>query len=238
MILVIPSIKIKHGKCACLIQSLPEFPKVYPDDPIKVAKIWRKENARALCLIDVDGEISGRPQNFEIIEKVANEVDIPVIVSGGFKTYEDVKQAIDSGILRVILDPETVNDLKLLKELVNEFTSKRISLKIVDESDGKSENSHAIENSLKVKESGIERIVYKNVFEDENVNFIGLKNFVLKINLKITVEGELNSYYELKKLSDFEKWGVDSIIMGKSLYYNKFPCQRLWRIVENEIDFK
>lgn len=238
MILIIPAIKIKQGKCTCLIQSLPEFPKSYPDDPVKVAKIWRKENARALCLIDEDGEISGKPQNFKVIEKVAGEVDIPIIASGGFREYEDVKRAIELGALRVVLDPSIVKDLKLLKELVDEFTSKRISLKIIAEPDERIRNSSEIEDFLKIKESGIERIVYKNVFSDESVNFTGLKDFVQKIDLKITVEGELNNYQELKKLSEFEKWGVDSIIMGKSLYHNSFPCQRLWRIVESEIDFK
>jgi phosphoribosylformimino-5-aminoimidazole carboxamide ribotide isomerase len=29
--------------------------------------------------------------------------------------------------------------------------------------------------------------------------------------------------------------GVDSAIVGRALYENKFPCQRLWRVAESGI---
>lgn len=228
--LVIPSIGIKQKKCTYLIQSLPEIPKIYPDDPIEVAKIWRRENARSLCLIDEDGENMGKPQNLEILKAIASELDIPIMVTGGFKTYEDVKQAIILGAMRVILDPETIEDPNFLSEAVKEFTPNRIALKILL----KNTTYSAVEISSKAKKAGIERIVYKTS-EKEKIDFVEIENFALKTNLKITLESEIDNYQDLKKLSELERLGVDSIIMGRSLYYNKFPCQRLWRIAESEI---
>ncbi len=235
MMLVLPSIEIIHGKCACLIQGLPNSPKIYPDDPVEVAQIWRKENAKALYLIDIDGKNLGEPQNWEVFEKVANKVDIPIIVEGGFKNYDDVKKANELGILRIIIDMDTSEDISLLKELVSEFTPKRIGF-IIEAKDGHAGNLDAIEIASKVKSAGIERIVYEDLTDDGCVNFNALENFAVKANLKVTTKGELNGYSDLKKLTEFEKFGVDSIVMGESLYHNKFPCQYLWRIVEAEID--
>lgn len=237
MILVIPAIEIKNGKCTRVIQSLPESPRVYPDDPIEVAKIWRKENAKALYLIDADGKIVGKPQNLDVFGKIVDAVDIPVIANGGFRNYESVKQAIKCGILRIVLDTVVYKDSKLLKKLIDKFMPERIALHV----EAKGENVidgdiTAFEIVQRVKEVGIERIIYNDTLEDGRVNFRALKNLAERVKIKITVEGELNGYPDLKKLSEFEKCGVDSVIINKALYHNKFPCQHLWRIAEKELN--
>jgi phosphoribosylformimino-5-aminoimidazole carboxamide ribotide isomerase len=37
-------------------------------------------------------------------------------------------------------------------------------------------------------------------------------------------------------MQELEKCGVDSVIVGKALYENKFPCQALWRLNEKVLD--
>ncbi|MCX7762875.1 MAG: HisA/HisF-related TIM barrel protein [Candidatus Kryptonium sp.] len=237
MILVIPTIEIKSGKCARIIQGLPESPKSYPDDPVEVAKIWRKENAKTLYVVDTDAKISGKLQNLETIKKIVDAVDIPIMLSGGLKDYENIKLAIDCGALRIALDAVILKTPKLLKEIVNELSSTRIALLIEAKNGYVADfNLSAIEIAKEVMEFGIERIIYHDVNEDETLNFEALKNLAEKTNIKITAEGELNGYNDLKKLMEFESWGIDSIILSKSLYYNKFPCQQLWRVIETEVD--
>jgi phosphoribosylformimino-5-aminoimidazole carboxamide ribonucleotide (ProFAR) isomerase len=34
------------------------------------------------------------------------------------------------------------------------------------------------------------------------------------------------------KLQDLESLGVDSVVIGRALYANKFSCQGLWRLCE------
>jgi phosphoribosylformimino-5-aminoimidazole carboxamide ribotide isomerase len=234
MILVIPTIEIKAGKCACLIQGLPE--KVYPDDPVEMAKIWRSENAKILHLIDGEGKLTGSPENWEMIEKISNAVDIPVQVSGGFRNYENVKRALELGALRVVLDSVAIKDKYLLKDLIKEFSPKRITF-IIEAKNcvSKTENAPAVEIASELKEIGFERVVYKDVFDDETINYDALKEFSMKSDLKITAFGELNGYPDLNRLIELEKFGLDSVILNRTLYQNRFPCQHLWRIVEAEI---
>ena len=230
MILVIPAIEIRQGSCACVVQSLPENPKVYSNNPVEMARLWRKENAKVLYVVDLDGKDSGKPKNWETIENVVNAVDIPVIVSGGFREYDDIKRAFELGVLRIVLDMEVCEDVSVLKELINEFGSKRIAVNLEVKN-----NANALDVAFRVKDVGIERIVYRDVLENEIVNFASLENFAKSAGLKITVSGELNGYPDLVKISELEKYGVDSVILSKSLYQNRFPCQYLWRIVEAEI---
>ncbi len=234
MILVIPTIEIKAGKCACLIQGLPE--KVYPDDPVEIAKIWRGENAKILHLIDVEGKLTGSPGNWEVIQKISNAVDIPVQVSGGFRTYENVKKALELGALRIFLDAVTIKDKYLLKDLIKEFSPRRISFMIEAKNCvTEIESMSAIEIASELKEMGFERVVYKDVLDDEIINYNALKGFSVKSGLKVTAFGELNGYQELSRLIELEKFGLDSVVLNRTLYHNRFPCQHLWRIVEAEI---
>ena len=231
MILVIPTIEIKASKCACLIQGLP----VYPEDPVEVAKIWRSENAKILHLIDSEGKLTGSPENWEIIQKISNAVDIPVQVSGGFRTYENVKKAFEIGILRVVLDMITINDKYLLRKLIKEFSPQRISF-LIEAKDCITEisNISATEIASEIKEIGFERVIYKDTLDDETINYSALKEFSMNSKLKITAFGELSGYPELNRLSELEKFGLDSVILNETLYHNKFPCQNLWRMVEAE----
>jgi phosphoribosylformimino-5-aminoimidazole carboxamide ribotide isomerase len=53
--------------------------------------------------------------------------------------------------------------------------------------------------------------------------------------MRITAQGGVAGYKDLLELQGIEKFGVDSVIIGKALYHNKFPCQRLWRLNEKEL---
>ncbi|MEX0599005.1 MAG: 1-(5-phosphoribosyl)-5-((5-phosphoribosylamino)methylideneamino)imidazole-4-carboxamide isomerase, partial [Rhodothermales bacterium] len=35
-------------------------------------------------------------------------------------------------------------------------------------------------------------------------------------------------YEDLIRLKEIESYGVDSVIIGRALYENKFPCQQFW----------
>src|ERR1041385_7337321 len=95
MLLVIPAIEIKDGKCVQMVQGHEGF--VYSDHPVEMAKLWRKENAKSLHVTDVDGAREGRLVNFETIELMVKTVDIPIELGGGFRSLDEVKKALDLG---------------------------------------------------------------------------------------------------------------------------------------------
>jgi phosphoribosylformimino-5-aminoimidazole carboxamide ribonucleotide (ProFAR) isomerase len=37
-------------------------------------------------------------------------------------------------------------------------------------------------------------------------------------------------------MNDFDGFGIDSVIIGKPLYENSFSCQKIWRLIESDID--
>ncbi|MCL5033729.1 MAG: 1-(5-phosphoribosyl)-5-[(5-phosphoribosylamino)methylideneamino]imidazole-4-carboxamide isomerase [Bacteroidetes bacterium] len=246
MILVIPAIDLRQGKCVRLIKGEAGTEKIYSDDPVKMAIIWRGENFKALHVVDLDGAFEGKPKNLQALKSIVNAVDIPVEFGGGLRTYEDVEQAINTGIYRVIIGTAAVNDEDLLLKLLKDFGARRIVVGI-DMLDGivqikgwkDSSGISSIELGKKLKASGVARVIYTDISRDgtlRGVNAEAMRDFAVQTGLRVTASGGVSSYQDLLKLQELESVGVDSVVVGKALYENRFPCVELWRMNEKSLD--
>ena len=204
MILVIPAIDLRHGKCVRLIKGEPGTETIYSDDPVKMAIIWRGENFKALHVVDLDGAFEGKPVNLDCLKAIVNAVDIPVEYGGGMRTYEDVKRALDTGIYRIIIGTVAVNDEELLLRLLRDFGPRRIVVGI-DMRDGVVQVSgwkgstgiSAIDLGKKLKANGVVRVVYTDIARDGmllGVNAEAMKEFAVETGLCVTASGGVRSY--------------------------------------------
>ena len=51
----------------------------------------------------------------------------------------------------------------------------------------------------------------------------------------VTHAGGIRNKDELMDIQKLISIGVDSAIVGRALYENRFPCQKLWRVAESGI---
>jgi phosphoribosylformimino-5-aminoimidazole carboxamide ribotide isomerase len=83
-----------------------------------------------------------------------------------------------------------------------------------------------------MKALGIERIIYQDVSRVGTFagpNFEGITEMANATKMKITAAGGIGGYLDLRRMQELEKIGVDSVMMSRPLYENKFPCMALWR---------
>ncbi|HZV12531.1 MAG TPA: HisA/HisF-related TIM barrel protein [Candidatus Kapabacteria bacterium] len=239
MFLIIPVIEISNGLAVRQIQGMEGVR--YPADPAELAYLWRRENAKILHIVDRDSLSSGVSQNIDTIRKVVRAVDIPIEVSGGIRTYEHCKELFSAGVFRVVIDSIAVNDLSIIQKLVADYLPHRIVAgftavlgRVLTAGYLPTETS-AVELGMKMKNCGITRVVYRE-FEKQSGNFVInvdlLRAFAMQTQMRVTAAGGISDVQMLWALQELEQYGVDSIVIGKSLYENKFPCQQLWRLVE------
>lgn len=246
MILIFPAIDIKDGKCVRLVQGEPGTVKIYSPDAVKMAILWRGENAKTLHVVDLDGAFEGHLRNLDIIKKVVDAVDIPIQLGGGIRTYEEVKKLLEIGVYRVVLGTAAIEDPDLVKRVIKDFGMRKIAVGIdakngVVMTQGWQHDSgvDAISLALKMKELGACRIIYTDITRDGMMtgpNFDATKEMAVKTGLRITASGGVSGFKDLIRMQELEKFGVDSVIVGKALYENKFPCQALWRLNEMELE--
>ena len=169
MTLVIPAIDLRGGQCVRLYQGSYQQETVYFDDPVKMAKLWRVQNARVLHVVDLDAARGGSADgtdNREVIARICSELDIPVQLGGGIRTMQDVEDAIEIGVYRVIIGTAAVRDPEFVSEAVGKFTCSRVAVGI-DAKDGEvrvqgwTEGSglDAVKFAQEMEQRGVRRII-------------------------------------------------------------------------------
>ena len=124
--LIIPAIDIKDGKCVRLTRGDFSQQKIYLDNPLDMAIIWRKQNAKMLHIVDLDAALTGEMVNFDIVAKIVAELDIPVQIGGGIRSLEAVKRYLDMGVGRVVIGSAAVTDPALVGELMKHWPASKI----------------------------------------------------------------------------------------------------------------
>ncbi len=245
MILIIPAIDLSDGKCVRLIQGVAGTEKIYCDDPVKMAILWRGENFKIIHVVDLDGAFGGSMKNFEVIERMANAIDIPIQVGGGIRSLEQCQRLFDTGVSRIVVGTIAIENPDLLQRLLEKYTPRKITIGIdakngIVKTKGWTEDTGitAVSLGLNMKQLGVQRIVYTDIARDGMMvgpNIEAIREFAEKTGLRVTASGGVSGYKDLLKLAELENCGVDSVIIGKALYENRFPCQALWRDVEKDL---
>lgn len=240
MLLIIPAIEIRGGRCVQMVQGEEGFS--YSDDPVEMARLWRKENAKSLHVTDVDGAIQGRVMNSHVVRRMVETVDIPIELGGGLRSFEAVEQAFKMGVYRVLVSTLFIEHPDEAVRALDAFGPSKIVLGI-DAIDGivatrgwrQSSGLTALSVALNAKEIGFRRLVYTDIRLDgtlRGVNLRVLRELGEKTGLRITAAGGIAGLDDLLKVQELEHSGVDSVVIGRALYENRFSCQSLWRRCE------
>jgi len=243
MLLVIPAIDLRGGHCVRLRQGVYADETVYFDDPIKMAKLWRVQNARTLHLVDLDAartaEGAAPSDNRAVIREIAQTLDIPIEVGGGIRTMDDMAEMFEAGIYRVVLGTAAVHDPDMVEEAIAKYTCSRVVVGI-DAHNGEVRTEgwevgsgiDAVEMALDMERRGVRRIVYTDIARDGMLtgpNMAAYRTLGDALSrCRITASGGVSGYRDLLRLQELTPIGVDSVIVGRALYENRFPCQQFW----------
>ena len=245
-LLVIPSIDIKNGKTVRVVKGIPELNcQEYGNDPVEMARIWRAENAKLIHVVDFDGAADHSKKNVKIIEEICSSVIIPVEFAGGIRTFDDAKEMLATGISRLVVSTIAIENRQDFIKSLEFFGPLKlvISLDIVDEEiviRGRRIKTGIsyLDFAKEMSDLGVERFIVTDVNTNGMMNGpnIEMSKRVAEITgAKITHSGGVRNKDELMDLQSLMPIGIDSVIVGRALYENRFPCQKLWRVAESGI---
>ncbi|RPI13442.1 MAG: 1-(5-phosphoribosyl)-5-((5-phosphoribosylamino)methylideneamino)imidazole-4-carboxamide isomerase [Ignavibacteriae bacterium] len=241
--LVIPVIDIKNGKSVRMVKGLEDKTVFYSESPLSMARLFRKENAKCIHITDLDGAFSGDMINYNTIKEIVDKVGVPIQLGGGIRSFEIAKRLFDDlGVYRLVLGTAVVEKIDLVEKLLAEYSHSKIVVSI-DVRDGyfvktgwtEKTDIRGVELALIMKSMGIKRIIYQDVSRVGTLagpDFEGLKEIAEKTGLRVTAAGGIGGYPDLAKIQELEPLGVDSVMMSRPIYENRFPCQAIWREAE------
>src|SRR5574338_158360 len=243
-LLVIPSIDIHNRKTVRVVQGIPELDcKEYGDDPVEMAMIWRAENAKMLHVVDFNGASDHTKINHDIVKNICDSVIIPIEFAGGIRSIEDAEAAFDLGVYRIAINTMALENRSEFIKLFEKFGPTKIVLSIdiingelVTRSRKKISGLNYLSFTKEMAEIGIDRVIVTDVskngvMQGPNINLS--KEIAEFCKVKVTHSGGLRNKDELLDLQELLPLGVDSVIIGRAFYENRFPCQKLWRVAES-----
>jgi phosphoribosylformimino-5-aminoimidazole carboxamide ribotide isomerase len=245
-ILIIPSIDILNGKTVRVVQGIAELCcKEYGDDPVEMAMIWRAENAKALHVVDFDAAHEHSHQNFDTIRKICSSVIIPVEMGGGIRTHDDAQLAFELGVARIVVGTMAYEYPNEFAKILDQFSPNKvvaaidvINNEVITRGRCVHTGIKATTYAAKLKELGAKRFIVTDVLTNGMLKGpnIELSKQVADITEgKVTHSGGIADYHDLIKLQKEASEYVDSVIIGRALYENRFPCQKVWRVAESGI---
>jgi phosphoribosylformimino-5-aminoimidazole carboxamide ribotide isomerase len=168
------------------------------------------------------------------VKKIVETVDVPIEFGGGIRSIDDVQQLCDVGVSRIVLGTVAVESPDLLRKLVARFPE-RICVGI-DARNGVA-TTHGWETETQIEalslarsvvNCGIQRIIYTDVARDGMLTGPNIEQTVAlarAANVHVTASGGVSSLDDVKRLRDAGEPLLDSVIVGKALYEQKFKLE-------------
>ena len=234
--LIFPAIDIRKGNVVRLYKGLYAKETIYSRDPIAFARHWSEEGAEFLHIVDLDGAFFGESKNFNIIKRIANQLDLKIQVGGGIRDEETINRLLEAGVNRVIMSTKIFADEKFFSRLSVYLRSKIIvsidckSGVVLDRGWTGLTNLSVAEAVKKVEDMGVRTIIITDASSDGTLsgpNIALLKETLASTQMDIIAAGGISGLHDIKELTRISNTNnnLQGAIIGKALYEGKIDLK-------------
>ena len=167
---------------------------------------------------------------------------IRVQIGGGIRDIETARKYFHAGASVIIIGIKAVEDPNFVKDLCSEFHKKIIigidakNGEVATEGWVSNSKVNAISLSKKFEDFGVSEIVYTDIEKDGMMGGLNIKatvDLAKAINIPVIASGGVSSNDDLKKINNYEKFGISGVIVGRALYENKINIKEAKEILRN-----
>ena len=206
-------------------------------DPVEIARSYNEQGADELTFLDITASSDNRGLLFDIIEKVANQIFIPLTVGGGVRNCDDIRNLLNVGADKVGINTSAILNPNFVSESSNRFGSQAIVVAI----DAKKIDDHyevfthggrnatginAIEWAKKMADFGAGELLVTSMDRDGTKK--GFDNNLMKsisdvVDIPIIASGGAGS---LRHLVDGIKEGeADAVLAASIFHYGEYSIK-------------
>ena len=206
-------------------------------DPVEIAKKYNEQGADEITFLDITASSDGRGLIFDIIEKVAKQIFIPLTVGGGVKSCEDIRNLLNAGADKVGINTSAINNPDLVAEASARFGSQAIVVAI----DAKRVEDHwevfthggrnatgidAILWAEKMVDLGAGELLITSMDKDgTKTGFDNELNKLIseKVNVPIIASGGVGNLQHL--VDGVKEGGADAVLAASIFHYGEYTIQ-------------
>ncbi len=208
-------------------------------EPVVLAKKYNELGADELVFYDITASAEGRKLFTDVVERVANEVFIPLTVGGGISTVEDFSRVLKAGADKVSVNSSAVRNPELIREASLKFGNQCVVLSIdVKRVDGQfrvfvkggreDTGLDAIEWAKRGEELGAGELVINSMDTDgvkEGFDIELLKAIAEVVSIPIIASGGAGCIGDFEEV--FKVEGVDAGLAASIFHYGQVEIPEL-----------
>lgn len=122
---IIPCLDVKGGR---VVKGLKFRDHRDAGDPVALASLYYREGADELVFYDITASSDGRDTLVEVVERISEQVFIPLTVGGGLRSVEDMRRMLEAGADKVSINTAAVLNPGLITRGAQRFGSQCLVL--------------------------------------------------------------------------------------------------------------
>ena len=238
---IFPAIDIKDKKCVRLVKGDFDNKTEYNMSPVEQAAKYKDHGFKNLHIVDLDGALTGKTVNLDIIQEIVSKYNLKIEIGGGVRSLDNIKQYIDAGVEKVILGSGAIKNKEFLKESCEKFKG-QIALGL-DAKDGnlsvsgwkENLNVKTLDFLKEVNSYGVSRIIYTDINKDgmkTSPNFDETIKIAELSKCPVVISGGVSSISDIKKAKGLNNKNIEGIIVGKAIYDGDIKLDELAKEID------
>ncbi|MCT3674029.1 imidazole glycerol phosphate synthase subunit HisF [Elizabethkingia anophelis] len=208
-------------------------------DPVVLAQKYVEEGADELVFLDISATQEKRKTLTDLVERIAQEINIPFTVGGGINSVEDAATIIKAGADKISINSSAVKNPQLISDLAARFGSQCVVVAIdtksmngtekVFVSGGKIETE--LETLIWAKEAeklGAGEILLTSMNADGTKNGFALditQQIAQLVNIPVIASGGAGKMEDFKEV--FEKTKASGALAASIFHFGEVPIPQL-----------
>lgn len=239
---LLPAVDVVEGQAVRLSQGEAGTEKNY-GSPLQAALNWQEQGATWIHVVDLDAAF-GRGSNHELLAEITRAVDINVELTGGIRDDASLERALATGAKRVNIGTAALRDPKWAAEVIRRH-GEQVAVDLAVREDGgqwrtrgdgwTSDGGDLWEVLEYFDQAGCARVVVTDVSRDGTLtgpNIELLREVSAATDALVTASGGISSLEDVAEVARYAAEGIDSAIIGKALYEQRFTLGEALRHLE------
>ncbi len=225
--ILFPAIDLKEGLAVRLEQGDMARATVFHRDPAAQASAFEAQGFEYLHIVDLDGAFAGKPVNAAAVDRILENVNLPVQLGGGVRDMATVEGWLAKGVTRVIIGTAAVRDPELVKQAARRFPNQvAVGLdardgKVAVEGWAEASELSALDIAKRFEDAGVAAIIYTDISRDGMLKGLNLDATIAladAISIPVIASGGLASIDDIKAMLEPRAARLEGAIAGRALY--------------------
>ncbi len=213
-------------------------------DPKQFAYKYYEKGIDELLLLDSVASLHGRNALPEIIDKITNNIFIPITIGGGINSLDQAKRMFDSGADKITMNTFALENPNLINEIASNFGSQAITISLqikkinneynIMKYNGRENSYKDFKNWIKeIENRGAGEVMITSIDKEGTLSGfdIELLNLIKELtNLPLICSGGIASFEDIKEVFNN---GSQAAAIASALHYEKISLKEIRNKLSN-----